>query len=704
MMFKIKKNIKILFIILVLFPSIAFGATVGSNTAVSRVTALQYFPEIDTNIILGFASIEGGFQLQNYRTNCIFDDLFQVSGPIYLNNGQLILKQNLTCLSTTFSLGSITGKNHILDLQGTLTYLRGGSVPAGQKLLALIDFASTADLVNSIKWSGDGKYIALGMNTTAGNDLAVYSFVDGVLTLVNSVNVGANINSVAWNPTNYILALGSAVNAAGAELQTYSLDPTSGTLYALSGVEIGQIVYGVDWTSDGAYLATLRNVGGSEISVYPMTGGSFGTPVTSGLGVARNELRDGIVWDKSGNKYLAAAVSNAGAGESGVFIFRWNGSTLTNLGLAIATALNVSSLDWMSSGSYIAVGLNEGTNRLNVYKFNYGAETISLDISNNVGLRNLSAVRFCTDGDDLAVGFVTDGSAELYNYAVDFTSTPSLTLNAQKYFGQSLLSVAWTEVVDPVTSITTSYLATGLGSGVAPGTAYVFSLEGDAVISNLLMRLRAGQINLESKMQFQGVSAIYGFGGFLSLVDTGSIIVGPISILRFEDISFENIGGTDITCLDDSGSIIFQDVDINFTDDFIFPKGGFQVLGTVRFTGDHSFGFQTGLTCTINVNSQLILENGITFTYAPSNNNRDLLYMVDDSSLLVLNGGTLRSTTTGLRLTKGRLKITDKSTIYSEGTVAGEFISFGNGVLSDNLIIDQLADLDIVGGIDWANV
>ena len=91
------------------------------------------------------------------------------------------------------------------------------------------------------------------------------------------------------------------------------------------------------------------------------------------------------------------------------------------------------------------------------------------------------------------------------------------------------------------------------------------------------------------------------------------------------------------------------------------------------------------MTSTIAQKSMLFFDFDTTFSYDPPIANRDLLYMVDGTSAFFLNGCTLHSTATGLRLTKGFLFLDNGTTFSCEGTNISESISFGDGIPANDL-------------------
>ena len=123
--------------------------------------------------------------------------------------------------------------------------------------------------------------------------------------------------------------------------------------------------------------------------------------------------------------------------------------------------------------------------------------------------------------------------------------------------------------------------------------------------------------------------------------------------------------------------------------------------------GTNTFTYASDMVSTVSGCSSLMLD-GMSFSYAPPVNNRDLFALQDQSSLLVLNGCTLSSTTTGMRLTSGQLIVNDNNTLINTGASAtSEGFAFGNGIAADDLtiIVNPGASLNLLDGVlDYQNV
>ena len=73
--------------------------------------------------VAGFASLQGGFKLNNSSVSAEFDSFFQVAGNIDLNGGRLILGRDMIIhnFANIVRLGDITGSEHTIEFAVTNT-------------------------------------------------------------------------------------------------------------------------------------------------------------------------------------------------------------------------------------------------------------------------------------------------------------------------------------------------------------------------------------------------------------------------------------------------------------------------------------------------------------------------------------------------------------------------------------------------------
>lgn len=191
---------------------------------------------------------------------------------------------------------------------------------------------------------------------------------------------------------------------------------------------------------------------------------------------------------------------------------------------------------------------------------------------------------------------------------------------------------------------------------------------------NLILR---SDITLNADLKFTGNSSIIGNGHILTFGPTGSIVVGSNGSLRFKNVFVQGIEATDITCQDDTASIILDDVFWSQNADFMFDAGSLSFKNKVKMSAvdDYVFAYQSNQTSTVQSDSQLAFSLNFTFSYDPvDHSNKGLLEFQDQTAALVLNESTLHSTGTGMDLLGGTFIVKGLSTVSCE---SGLFVDAG---------------------------
>ncbi len=232
---------------------------------------------------------------------------------------------------------------------------------------------------------------------------------------------------------------------------------------------------------------------------------------------------------------------------------------------------------------------------------------------------------------------------------------------------------------------------------------------------------------IEDTWSFSGDSVLIGNSNIFCVSSDDGIVVRPNTNLLIRDTVLYGISGTKIRCMTDDSTITLQNVKWIQDADFTFSRGSLIFLDSVEFVGNgKKFIYQSQMTSTIKQNAVIHLSSGFTFSYDPIVDRKDLLELIDETSIIYLDGANLFVNYRELNLKKGRL-IVDKNSIlssetrdwvhasitdtyeiegitytsydYTYGTSGG--ITFGNNLLSDDFSCEILngSELKLDSGI-----
>lgn len=290
------------------------------------------------------------------------------------------------------------------------------------------------DQINTVDWSPDSHYLAVG-GATSINSLFIYRFdtVAGTLENIISLNVSGGaagddlVNSVDWSPDGNFLAVGGNISGGtNNDVFVFQFDRVVETLTQVVTVNPGggsstDEIFGVAWSPNGRYLAVGGNISGTsnnDLFVYRFdrSNGFFLTQVASVNPVATTDVVTSVAWSFDGN-YLAITRQQGGGSNSTLFIYRFNktAETLTPVDQSdpVGNGGTSQTVKWSPDGSYLAVGSVGGTNSLFIYSFNRSLESLTkLQSVNPDGGSSdtVFSVDWSPDGGYLAVGGTINGS------------------------------------------------------------------------------------------------------------------------------------------------------------------------------------------------------------------------------------------------------------------------------------------------------
>ncbi|MCA9770212.1 hypothetical protein KC460_02470 [Candidatus Dependentiae bacterium] len=654
------------------------SATVGSEVEVSKESNVTYSSKESDNEVVGFTAFDDGFKLENSATRVTYNSLFPVSGSITLNGGILELSKDLLLGASFDSVGKIDGNFHAVRFTttGSIQLPSGiGRIVGG---IRFIDNYIDSSAIISVDWSFDDEHV---LSASSNGIVRAYNFDGEQLLFDVAEQQQRSVYGARFLPIDsYHFAKTAKGNVVGIEI--YNPDTNSLTITDVEKFVSGKCVV---FNKNGTYLA----VGSSVLSVYSYSNGqlTFVNSVATGAIIGKKA----ISWDSTGNYIAVGLAVNKGAELK---IYNFNGSKLT-LDSSVDIGKSVQAIDWMSGDSFIAVGFSDSANNISVFKHNAVSKTLTNQSGAQIVERKMvNSLHWNSDGNFLAVGLAySSDTSEVRVYEFDKKQT-LLTLKYELDTSAGVNDIRW--------SHNDKYLVWG-DSNYEVNIYEIVGPEnpsGNLIFKNAKITFNSN-VTLKNKVCFEGNCTVKGNGYIIDLDSQGAIIVDSRSSLLLCDATLKGVVGTNVRCLDSSSTLSLANIIWMQEQDYTFTSGYIDIVGDVAITGTHTFSYQSDQQSTIFPYTKVFFDKGMTLSYDPKTVARDLLAMIDQTSILHLYDTVFHSTETGLQLTRGTLVIEGNCFIKSDASVLEEGINFGDGIYqSNNLYVRILPEscLDIKSG------
>lgn len=685
---------RIIFLCLSLSMPYLHGLTVGSDSAVNRFNIQQILNTGDR--VATFAWLNGGVALSDNLTTATFDSIFPTAGSIDLAFGTLILNKDIifSDVSNFLTLGNVRGNNHVMRLAPTMSLIPlMSSVNYGNCVISLITSLTEPATVNSVAWSDDDQYVAIGLTTGGGNELRVYAFNGTTLTLAASYSIGSTVTAVSWYPSQYWIAIGTSANP---QVQTFSFSGSS--LIQLATVNYGIQVNTVQYDPTGNYLAVGSQNQAPNLTLYPVNGdGTLNTAGSASLSLGFQNIYD-LDWNVTGT-YLAVGSSFGGSNQLHVY------QLLTSpLGLVQSAAIlfndDVNAVSWNDAyPTLLALGLTGTTTLLRIYNHVPSTGSLNLVTGDTNYTSPICALDWRRGGECLAVG--NKGTTNTLRTYIYNNTASTLTVATQLSFASPVCATSWANFGE--------YLAVGTNTKalqVYLDDTFLFS--SCVTFSDLNLVMDCNVTFQNCCILFGGNSVINGQGKELTLAPTCTILVDHTGSLLIKNVTINGVSGNQIGAVDGTSTYSFARTTLMMDGNTTFTTGRFDIIDNTTIQGQgFVFAYQTNVVSTVSANAALILDTGVTFSYAPSTAS-NTLFRLSAGGQLIMNSATLYASTAGLLLTQGELIVDGQSFLSSSATNAAQAIQFGDGANAFNdLLIHVLpaADLQILSGIViYANV
>jgi len=200
-----------------------------------------------------------------------------------------------------------------------------------------------------------------------------YSF--DALTTVTGGNQGIGGTAIDWSPDGAYLATGGNPED-GNEIQIFSFDRATETLTTLTVENQGSQCFSVSWSPSGDYLATAGFPEGTtdDIQIFSFDRGTVRLTKTDGQ--PQGALGISVSWSPDG-AYLATGGFSEGPDDIQIFSFNRATGTLTKTDGASQAAACIS-VSWSPDGAYLATGGNPApADEIQLFSFDRGTGTLT---------------------------------------------------------------------------------------------------------------------------------------------------------------------------------------------------------------------------------------------------------------------------------------------------------------------------------------
>lgn len=762
-----RSNLFLVFIINIVFSTLLFGVQKGSESLVAIEQQANFPSGDLDNKMLAFGWFKNGFNLEDATTSCTFESIFPVAGSVTLNGGTLYLESDLHLANvTTFtSLGKICGQNHIVMLDSSIDVLSDSINDTIFENIDLY-LNGDLTLSNTVKFNGNcyvnGKNrrvildsdieIIVGSNSTLAiknvnihglnrNKLRClddtgkiildnvscmqdgnYSFTVGNLEIKNDVDVSGNytfyydcLKTVTIQTDSQMLFHNGITFAIGTQDELvkdrifYFADNTSKIWIDNANMHIG---------SGGTQVTKGTLVVGGKVEIEIDS-----TNTTNGIifgdGTAQNDMLaqfrpaayvnfiNGHVCYNNASPTKFESMSRYSKlirGASNTFHIERD-MIFSNVSIKVEPTSALTVADG-TQVSYENCKLLLPTVKFSINGSRYNTYTTLLDGDEEIFLEEgifplylvvaNSGNMVRGNGDITGLITLSGPSAEL-NLNLDGQITNNISLNEGKVILARDIEFAQNYGF--------------LTSGVVDLSNYncILGKKDRTCTSDIYWDGNIGELDLNSKLSlsgtwtFSGDCTLNGNNQILLLNSTGQIVVEKGSNLTIKNLTIQGLKDTNIKCLDDLGTVAFDNVYCRQSGDYIFNKGSFDVYNNFELSGAHKFTYQSNQSSNILSKSILYLDRGSIFSYDSGSMDKNLIMFEDDSATLYLNSATLHTTVTGLQLKTGTLVVEGNCYLESETTTAtwndpegiiivDEGINFGNNSSAEDFKCDILND------------
>ena len=416
-----------------------------------------------------------------------------------------------------------------------------------------------------------------------GTEVRILAFSGSSLSLKASAELGANIRSARWHPSSYYVVLASSKNN---ELLVYNYDYSVPSFTSSDSVNLSGEARSAAWRPDGNYLAVTYRSGGNYIlAVYAFSGGNITTPATDTITLSGAAQVDSLDWSADGNYLVVGLADN-------VDVYTFDGSTLA-LGANQGIVGNALAVAWKRIGTenFIAVGLDSGTERLQVYEY-INNSLIEKNQARIGEVMTVSGLDWSSDDNFLIVGRDVNSGTEFKLYKLDSDSH-----NLIRFYG--------VETVTLVNSVRFSNDDNYIVRGQNDNNVYVVGLSSQLFpifLEDVGFDLDA-DVKLIVTTTVKGKISINGNGHYLDFSTGTSVFVDSNSRIKLRDVFIKDYGAYNggFFLTDKTSKLCMSNVTFQLADNVTTYAGSINVNGpTTVITKEYDWTFDSQVTLSIN--------------------------------------------------------------------------------------------------------
>lgn len=236
----------------------------------------------------------------------------------------------------------------------------------------LLSNVSIPNSVLSVSQTSDSRYVVIAQNAAAnaGNKVEIYS-QDSLSSVVGTLNDAlSDVVTVRFSPiltpsNTYLLAVTRRLNVGvNPELLMYEFDPVAATLTLVDSVNLDANVNAVTWRPSGDRLLVAQDVVGSELLLYTVNTITGGLTFNSSLSLSGSVVFDQAMdWNPVYTEYAIATTNIVGLNPNAYVILFDVPATSMSIEVISSYQAPVTPLypKWHPSGNYVASAILEGS-------------------------------------------------------------------------------------------------------------------------------------------------------------------------------------------------------------------------------------------------------------------------------------------------------------------------------------------------------